>query len=170
MTLDLIQRPDAPIWLQSFEPMGSSAATATLAANQIYLARIRLPRAIVVTTASWFNGATASNNFDPVIYRSDGTTLTRLISSGGTAISGTNARQDVTVTTTVVPAGDIFVGGAVDSATPMLLRATLGFSGSSGAGGVANRFVTVATSYPAPATILVSNLVAGNTMPWVQFR
>lgn len=157
-------------WLETFPVMGSAAGTATLTANRLYLVRTRLAKPQTITKATVFNGATVSGNVDPVIYSSDGTTLTKLVSSGGTALSGANAGQDITLATTTLPAGvDLYCGLAVDNATATLLRATLSFSGSGDAGGKANRNVSVSASYPAPSSIAAASLSTANTIPWVLF-
>lgn len=76
---------------------------AGLVGNSTYLAKVRFPRALRITTMSWYIGA-AAGNIDAGLYTSPdgGVNLVRIASTGAVAAAGTNAVQSAALTTPVV--------------------------------------------------------------------
>lgn len=66
-----------------------------------------------------WNGSAVSGNFDLGLYQENGT---RLVSSGGTAQSGTSSIQVVDIADTLLPAGTTWVGVVFDNTTATTLR------------------------------------------------
>jgi hypothetical protein len=78
-----------------------------------------------MTKLSVFIG-TASGNVDVGIYSSDGTTLTRLVSSGSTAAAGASAVQTITVASAaLVPSFSYYLAVAPDNATVTIGRVAI---------------------------------------------
>lgn len=76
---------------------------------------------IVVSQFWWINGGTVNGNTDIAIYSTDG--ATRLIGTGATANSGTNAVQAVNVTDAVLPSSSLlWLALGSDSGTQTYFR------------------------------------------------
>src|SRR5690349_5631390 len=108
-------------FIETCSPVGVS--TATDAANQATFHRIRVSKSITVSQMTIFV-ATASGNIDLGIYQSDGTTLTRLASTGSTAVAGTNAIQTINLSASVTtqPGIDYYLACSRDNATAAIAR------------------------------------------------
>lgn len=86
-------------------------------ANVAYYFPFRLPMAATLRRIGWMNGDTVAGNVDAGVYRWD---LTRLTSTGSTAMSGTAAPQSVDITDVSMPAGRYYMAIAVSDATAQL--------------------------------------------------
>lgn len=118
--------------VMSPESMGLTLGGTTLAtaASAVYVAANRalyipfhltVPR--LVTQLFSANGGTAGNNIDMGIYSSEGgVPVTRLVSIGSTAQSGTNVLQYFNITDTQLGAGDFYLAIAMDGVTGTLFR------------------------------------------------
>lgn len=76
--------------------------------NRAFLMRVRNPRPFQPTHAYIWNGSVVAGNFDIGVYQPDGTALTRLLSVGSNAQTGTSVLQQVAIASApVLPAGDL---------------------------------------------------------------
>jgi hypothetical protein len=142
----------------------ATIAAATVGANVAYCMRIQVEAPITVATLSIVNGGTISGNVDVGIYRSDGTTLTRLVSAGSTAQAGVSAIQTFNTTDVdLFPGFEYYLVFSIDNTTGILLRATT----SSAASLMSKRVVAFNTSFPLPSTLTISSGVASTNMPYV---
>lgn len=140
--------------------VGSLAVTV---ANQANLALVRVAKPKSVTALTVLIG-TSSGNLDVGIYSWDGTTATRLGSSGSTAVGTASTTQTVALTATVVlsPGTNYFFALACDNATATFGR--LG-SGDGDLGAYGSRSLLKTSSFPLPATITTPS---GNFFtPWI---
>jgi hypothetical protein len=134
-------------------PVAVATTATALAANTAYLLKFRVRSKTRVKTISVLVG-TASGNADVGIYRSNGTTLTRMTSSGATAIAGTGAEQiHALADVWLLPGVDYYLAYAADNATATIHRTTI----TAAWGNVQKRAVAIATSYPLPATITLAS-------------
>jgi len=152
--------PVAPLdlWVGAPNP-GVGTTSGTLAANAAYLICFQVFRAVTVSNTI-IKVATQSGNIDVGIYSSDGTTATRLGSTGSIACPAVSVRSVNALTAGVdlVPGTRYFAAFAADNATaslgivtgltPMVNPATYGGS--------------IATSFPLPATITQASLATGS--------
>lgn len=69
------------------------AAGSFISANRAYFHRARVERPVPVTKARWWVGA-AAGDLDAGVYTWDGTTATRLISTGAVNAAGSSVNQD----------------------------------------------------------------------------
>jgi hypothetical protein len=139
-------------------PVTVATAAAALTANTAYLLKFRVRSKTRVKTISALVG-TSSGNSDVGIYRSNGTTLTRMTSSGATVIAGTGAEQiHALADVWLLPGVDYYLAYAADNATATIHRVAV----TAAWGNVQKRAVSIATSYPLPATITLAS-TAGTT-------
>lgn len=153
--------------IQNVRPVGGSSGTQT--ANNIYLARMRVSGSRATTNAIIFV-TTASGNVDVCVYTSDGTTLTRVASTGSVAIAGTNTLQTIPLSVNWVFGVDYFVGVSIDNATASLFRVSMIGNGFTLVAAKGNQFINKASAFPAPTTILHSAMSGITVMPWVFFE
>lgn len=94
--------------------------TTNFAANLLVFIPLILNEPFVLSQFFWFNGTAVNGNTDVGIYTEDG--LTKLISTGSTANSGTSAIQVVNVTDTTLPVNKrLWMAIGSDSATQRFL-------------------------------------------------
>lgn len=111
----------------------------------------------LVRKVFWLNGTTAStDSADVGVYTEAGA---RLVSGGGTAISGTNSMQEVDVTDTLLRPGRYWLAYAQNgvTATPYGFSTTAAVWRACGAAQMASAYVLPSTFTPAA--------VAGTTIP-----
>lgn len=144
-------------WVVSINPHGSSGAAGV--ANSGYFARVRVGRPLPITRMSCWVG-TASGNVDLGIYQSDGTTLTRIASTGPTAVAGTNTTQTIVLTSavTLAPGVDYYLAIAADNATATFARHV----GNNPMAALENWQITAATVFPLPTSIALSGMAASD--------
>lgn len=142
-------------------PLAAGGTAATLAANTAYLAKVRVSRPVRITQMSYLVG-TASGNVDLGVYQSNGTTLTRMGSTGSTAAAGSSVIQTIALTATVWinPGVDYYLGIAPDNGTVSIGRVTP----NSVVTTLGRRAVSIATSFPLPATITLSSTAGSSTL------
>jgi hypothetical protein len=127
------------------------------AANRALAYGITLARPYLVRKVWWGNGTTATtDSADVGVYTETGT---RLVSGGGTAISGASNLQEVDVTDTLLQPGRYYLAYSQSgvTATPLLCAATAALARACG-------IVQMATAYPLPST-LTPAAVAGTGLP-----
>lgn len=106
---------------------------------------VRTP--VTIYQLAWANGATLGSNVDVGVY--DGSSKTRLVSTGSTAQSGSSALQAVDVADTPVPPGLHYLAMAMDTNTPgQVNRANL----TTGIGGRLSGIAQQALAFPLPST------------------
>jgi hypothetical protein len=134
-----------------------------LSANNAYCARIRVQPALSITKLSVFIG-TASGNVDVGVYSSDGTTLTRLVSSGSTAAAGASAVQTITVASTaLVPGFSYYLAVAPDNATVTIGRVAI----TSAIAALGKRVQAFTSGFPLPSTLTLSAGVNTSNCPFI---
>ena len=133
--------------------IGSAASTAYPTANQAIYVPFYLTERLTVTQLWWVNGASVSGNVDVGIYSEDGR---RLISTGSTAQSGTNATQVVNITDTPLGPGLFYLALAMDNNTGTLVRGTAGSVDRLKATGCAQE----ASAFALPATATFATIAS----------
>lgn len=96
-------------------------ATGGVTAQQGYFMRLdRLSASLTVSALKVCNGTVVAGNVDLGIYRSDGSTLTLVASTGATALSGNDAIQTINLTAayTLLPGIDYYFALVCSSASP----------------------------------------------------
>lgn len=146
------------------ETFAGPLAAASTVANQANFVRVRVAKAITVTTMAYIVG-TASGNVDLGIYDSPdgGATLTRLSSTGSTAAAGTSAIQAIALTTpvTLTPGKDYWFAFAADNGTITAMRLSTVPTYNSRK----NRALAKAANFPLPTS--VASLASGLTY-WLE--
>lgn len=100
----------------------------------------------LVRKVFWFNGATAStDSADVGVYTEAGA---RLVSGGGTTISGANATQEVDVTDTLLQPGRYWMAYSQNGVTATPIMSNAGSAGNVRAAGCAQ----MASAYVLPST------------------
>jgi hypothetical protein len=128
-----------------------------------YCARSRVQPALSVTKLSVFIG-TASGNVDVGIYSSDGTTLTRLVSSGSTAAAGASAVQTITVASAaLVPSFSYYLAVAPDNAIVTIGRVAI----TSAISALGKRVQAFTSGFPLPSTLTLSSGVNTSNCPFI---
>jgi hypothetical protein len=98
------------------------------------------------------------------VYTSDGTTLTRLRSTGSTVAAGASAIQQITVASTTVPIGwNVYLALAPDNATITIGRTSI----TSALTAPGKRVLAFTGNFPLPATLTISSGVATGNAPYV---
>lgn len=95
-------------------------------ANLAIYIPFRIQSPINIAQLFWYNGATATGNVDMGVYSKDGQ---RILSSGTTAQTGTNALQLVDITDVRIGAGMYWIALACDSGSSTFFSTTLGAVG-----------------------------------------
>jgi hypothetical protein len=141
-TFDLRLAPD---------PGGSPQSLGQTANRGVFIP-IRVPRPFEVTALFWGNGLTVAGNIDAGIYAVAGGgsgLLTRVVSTGSVAQSGTNSQQSVTLATPVRLGAGLWVLAIVPSSSSATLMAA-----SPGNTPGIHAIMRVANSvFPLPATV-----------------
>jgi hypothetical protein len=144
-------------------PVYVATGAFTPVANQAYLSSFRVGKTLTISTLSIFV-AVSSGNVDLGIYRSDGTTLTKIASTGSTVVAGTAAWQTIALTASVV----LVPGYRYYLAAEFSVGATISVHRSQINATVAEldkRAVSIAVgSFPLPATITLAS-TAGTSSP-----
>lgn len=153
-------------WVETI-PSYLIVVPATAVANQVYATRVRVGRAVTVTTMTIYVG-TASGNVDLGIYTSadNGVTLTRVGSTGSTAVAGASANQTISLTTpvTLLPGVDYYLAAAVDNGVASFGQFQTTVAPATALG---NLTLTKTASFPLPASL--ATLTAGaTTLRWVR--
>lgn len=130
---------------------GTPASAAWPAANLALYLPFVLPEPATVTALWLLNGATASGNIDIGVFDA---AFAKLVSSGATAQSGTNAMQFFDVTDTLLPRGIVYLGVSLSSGTGTAFRYNTGVPGLHSATGM----VQQATAHPLPSTATPATL------------
>lgn len=149
-------------FVQTFDPRASVLATGTLTANKANLSLVRVGKPVTVNGITFYVAA-ASGNADVGVYSWDGTTATRLASSGSTAVAGTAANQRIALgaAVTLLPGANYYLALALDNAT-----ATIGRFGTlAPPAGAGNKLISKTVSFPLPTTL--TGLVADLVSPWL---
>ena len=135
-----------------------NASGGWLTNNLAHYFPVWIPHTWVATKLWWQNGATATGNVDCGIYDEAGN---RLISTGSTAQSGTNAVQSVDITDTTIPAGTVYLAIAHSSTSGTFWGCA---SGVDPAGYVSGGYVQT-SALPLPATATFASSVTGMRFP-----
>jgi hypothetical protein len=144
-------------------PAALSATAAALTANRAYLMHFRVVGPLTLATISVSVG-TASGNICAGVYSSDGTTLTRIATTGSVAVVGAAANQTLTLTTPVevLPGTDYFLAVAVDNATATIRHvSSLDFAWLA----LGRRNISIDSAFPLPATIALASTGGSSRMP-----
>lgn len=132
--------------------IGTSSAGVVGASNRALACPIIIPAPVRAKRIFTRNGSTVSGNIDLGIYRHD---LTKIISTGSTAQSGTSTLQFIDITDTDLPAGNYYLAYSIDNNTGQIGTVTP-FSGlmarMTGAFQMASAFALPTTLTPAAAT------------------
>lgn len=150
----------------AFHPSHGASAVAWPSANAGFFVHIDHMVAPHLATGVRIGNGTPSGNAKVGLYSSDGTTLTQVVLSASTALTGTNVTQDIpfTAVTQVTPSAiqDYWLFLAVDNGTATIVRASVGV-----ASGIATGFKvagSVATMFTTPATSqAISGLTGGSS-------
>lgn len=153
-------------YLQSDLPFGGTSST--LSANAVFVRRIRVAKPVKVSQVSVFV-VTASGNLDIAVYSSDGSTLTKLASTGSTAVSGTNALQDIAFAFTFLPGVDYYLAIAVDNGTASLWRVSVSGTNTANILSRGEQALFKASSFPTPSSITISGMSATGSSTWMLF-
>lgn len=125
--------PFSPEFTGLYPSYNSVSYTAgTVTANRAYVTPFTLRRPVVVTKLGWINGGTAAGNVDVGIYDNN---LDKIISTGSTAQSGTNAKQTVDITDTALSPGIYYIAISASDGTATFARCGLSNLGAFNAGG-----------------------------------
>lgn len=159
-------------YIQTYDPLNADfVASGAWTANDLRLMRLpRLNAPMATTNATIFVG-TSSGNGDIAVYQSadNGTTMTRVASTGSVALSGTNAAFTTALVVDWEAGVDYWAGIALDNATATLGRL---FHLATGAGNATLtrpvRSALKGSSFPAPAD-LSSLTVPYGSLYWVLF-
>jgi hypothetical protein len=123
----------------------ASTTHPAVATTQAVAWTLRLSDYFLVRRVWWVNGATAStDSADVGVYDIDGQLL---VSNGGTAISGANSVQSVTVTDTLLPPGRYLVAHSQNGVTATTVAAALAVPLARAAG-----VWQMTSAYPLPST------------------
>lgn len=104
--------------LQADMGAGLTASTAWPSANLALYIPFEIYEPVTIISMSVVNGSAVSGNIDVGIYNSD---LSRKVSIGSTAQSGTTAIQTFNITDTELLPGLYYIGVALDNATGTLM-------------------------------------------------
>ena len=158
-------RPNDPIittmsWCCCGEDLGSLSPSFSSntypAANRALAVPFEIAFPFLVRKVFWFNGTTATtDSIDVGVYTEAGT---RLVSGGGTAVSGASATQEVDVTDTLLKPGRYWLAYVQNgvTATPIMSATTAANARALGAAQMASAYVLPATF--TPAAIAAANL------------
>lgn len=159
--IERISLPNSP-FLSTVDIEANIGAVA-LSANNAYCARVFVRSPMPFTKLSCFIG-TASGNIDIGAYVSDGTTLTRLRSTGSTAAAGASAVQTLTVASTDVPIGwSLYFAVAPDNATVTIGRVAI----TSAIAALGKRVQAFTSGFPLPSTLTLSAGVNTSNCPFI---
>ena len=139
----------------------SATGVAWPAANTAEFIRFRVGKALAITQMAYGVG-TAAGNVDLGIYAGDGTTWTRLASTGSTPAAGSGTQTiALSAPLTLQPGTDYWLAMAADSTALAAMRQS--FASPMGLFGF--QYFAKAAAFPLPATVTVP---AGTTYtPWI---
>jgi hypothetical protein len=135
--------------------VGPTLAAGAAVTNQAFACPFQIAAPFLVRKVFWFNGTTATtDSADVGVYTEAGV---RMVSGGGTAISGANALQEVDVTDTVLRPGRYWLAFAQNgtTATPMMTAMVSYNLRSCGCG-------QMASAYPLPSTFTPAQVLSNN--------
>lgn len=147
-------------------PFSVVSGNAAPGANFPAFYRKRVAKAITVSNITIYV-ATQVGNIDVGIYQSDGTTLTKIASSGSTAVGSASAKQVVALTASVslVPGVDYYFAVVADNTSSIGRTAALI---STAIGAVDNMALTKALAFPLPATSTLASLSGIASIFWMR--
>lgn len=127
-------------------PSGTPAGVAIGTNNRAFFYPFRIGVPVLVNKIWWLNGGTVAGNIDAGVYDSAGT---RLVSTGSTAQSGTNAIQTVDVGDVRIGPGLFYLAIAGSNSTAQIFGRSTGMTAAMMKlmGGA-----TQDTAFPLPAT------------------
>jgi hypothetical protein len=99
---------------------GVMASAVWVAANRAIYTPLYIPEPGTITKLWWLNGSAVSGNVCCALYRASD--LSRVVTSGAVAQSGTSVMQEADVTDTVIPAGVYLLGLVLDNGTGQIAR------------------------------------------------
>lgn len=130
-------------------------------ANKAFYQEIYIPEPYTFTKLAWINAGAVSGNVDVAVYNSK--TLARIRSTGSIAQSGTNAIQEVSVTSCTLPAGRYLLALAVDNAVGRIVRGT--HSSANAVRTDLGRCFEQTSAFPLPTTAAPVTCTAGFSTP-----
>lgn len=140
-------------WFAPIPPNGITSAQAFPTANAAYGFRGRVSAPLAVSKIQYSVGA-AAGNVDLGIYTStdEGTTLTRIASTGSTAVSGSSTTQTINLTAavTLAPGVDYWLFITADTITTLTIPRS---SIPAAVGNPGNYYCSKASSFPLPSSI-----------------
>ena len=137
--------------------IANASSGAYPASNRAIFIPFYVSKPTVIINAFAYNGATASGNLDIGIYDIAGT---KLVSTGSTAQTGTNAIQTIALTSTEIGPGVFYLAIAMDNTTGTLFRQTFGVARLDQVTGIAQ----MASAFTLPATATFAS-VASDFVP-----
>lgn len=144
-------------------PVFVATGAFTPVANQVYLSKFRVGKAITIHTLVIYVAA-AAGNVDLGIYSSDGTTLTKVGSTGSTAVVGSGATQSIALQadTSLTPGVDYYLAAEFSTGTTISVHRS---QINNLIGEIDKRAVSVAGgAFPLPATIPLAS-TSGTSSP-----
>lgn len=142
---------DVAVMNNNFGPIGAYPA-----ANRAFFVQFAIAFPFVVRKMFWFNGTTAAtDSADVGVYTEEGA---RVVSGGGTAISGANTLQEVDVTDTLLQPGRYWFAYAQNgtTATPWVAAPATAVARVLGGAQMSSAYVLPSTFTPAA---LASSLI-----------
>jgi hypothetical protein len=153
-------------FFETVPSVGTAFTDAALGANTAYLTRVHIPDPMTCFEATHALGATGGAfHADAGVYFSDGTTLTRLGSTGSQSLASVNALSSRAFTALfdVYPGFDYYVGFACDSATPTFMKCI----GTAFITALRHQTIAFTSAFPLPSTLTVASGVITGNQPWV---
>ena len=153
-------------WVESAPALVATAGAH--GANEAYLYMVRVSAPLTVTQMTYYVG-TASGYVDMGVYRSDGTTATRLSSTGSTTANGTNTVQTIALTSsvTLVPGTAYYLAIAFDNGTVTSGRINTASANFGNATTIRRRVLKYNTSFPLPATFTIASALTFAFHIWI---
>jgi hypothetical protein len=130
--------------------------------------RVRVAKAIAVSSIAFYV-ATQNGNADVGIYQSNGTTLTKIASSGSTAVGVAVAVQSIALTAAVTlqPGVDYYLALSLDSTASIGRAASMVSAPVAAADATA---LTKAAAFPLPASTTLASLSGVSNVYWLRAR
>lgn len=140
-------------------PYYAVASSTAPGANFLVCFRVRVAKPTPLSAITAYV-ATQNGNVDVGVYQSDGTTLTKIASSGSTAVGAAGAPQTIALTAGVSlqPGIDYYLAAIVDGTASLGRAAALV---AAAVGLVDKQAVTKAQTFPLPATATLASLSSG---------
>lgn len=166
----IISRSDGYLrWIETVPSVSGTFSAGAISANTAYLTRVRIDNPITVYYATYALGGTGGAfNIDLGVYYSDGTTLTRLGSTGSTVLGSINALTTNTVVglPPLFPGMDYYIGLVCDSATPLIYKVL----GTQLLTFYRSQVVAFTASFPLPPTLTLASGLQTTNQPWIMLE